>query len=186
MIRFLSRPFVVLMVVGFLAVGLVSCDLLGDDDDDKPAGGGRGTGVLTYQGEDFAVTQLWFIDYGESDPGVYNVDLFIMTNNVGINFDGGVFTGSGKLVYLEMFFDTASVKAGTYNWSTSEAAGTFSDGSDITTVVSGVDDYDDLISGVVVIGISGGIYTISGEVATANGPATFTYEGPLTGSFNAN
>ena len=166
------------IVVIATIVGLTSCDLLGDDDNGS-SGGGRGTGELVYQGETTELTQLIFDDYGQHGSGVYNIDIYIVSDDLVF----GEASGTGRFVYLEMFFDGPSVSAGDYIFSGSEAAGTFSDFSDITTVVDGAFTEHELTGGDVTISISGSTYTISGNVTTAEGAATFTYEGPLTDSF---
>ena len=177
------------VLLGIVAIALIgsltSCDLLGDDDNGSSRGG-RGTGELEYQGETTELTQLFFDDWGEDTPGVYNIDIYILSDD--LTLSGDIFldtSGTGRYVYLEMFFDGPSVSAGDYTFAVSEAAGTFSDFSDITTVVDGNPTAQhDLTDGNVTISINGSTYTIIGSVTTEAGDsATFTYEGPLTGSF---
>ena len=173
------------IVVIATIVGLTSCDLLGDDDNGS-SGGGRGTGELEYQGETTELTQLFFDDLGEDTPGVYIIDIYILSDD--LTLSGDIFldmSGTGRSVYLEMFFDEPSVSAGDYTLAGSGDAGTFSSDSDITTWVDGNPTAQhDLTGGDVTISINGSTYTIVGSVTTEAGDsATFTYEGPLTGSF---
>lgn len=169
-------------MVLLLASTLVACDLLGVDDNGDSSSGGdgpRGTGLLMYQDTTDELTQLWFDNYG-STGSAYNIDLLIATDNIDFQNE----TGTGRFVYLEMFFPTNAVTAGTYAFATTEVAGTFSDFSDISTVVNGNVTWDDLTAGSVTIGVSGSTYTITGSVTTDTGDtATFSYEGPLTGSY---
>ena len=147
------------IVVMLFAAGLMSCDLMGDDasedgsDGGSSSGGGgdAGNGELVYVGETTALTQLVFEDYGEWSTGVYNIDVSIASED--LDFLNG--SGSGRFVYLEMFFDNPSVSPGTYTWSTDESAGTFSDFSDVSTVVDGSVSYDELTGGSVTIDVSG-------------------------------
>lgn len=173
------RVLVVVLLVLF--VGLTSCDTSDNGSSGSGGGtGGTGTGQLVYQGETTPLHQLWFVYYGEESPGVYNIDLFLLPNSVDFINE----SGTGRFVYLEMFFGSNSVSAGTYNWTESfpEPAGTFSDFSDISLMNDDDTVWHDLTDGTVTISISGSTYTVSGTVTTdEGGTASFSYEGPLTG-----
>ena len=144
----------------------------------QDAGGdiGSDTGGLNYEGSSTSLSYLYFENFG-SYNNAYNFDLVIAPTSVDPEAD---FPSDGRYVYLEMFFPTNSVSPGTYTWSTSEAAGTFSDFSEITFIENPSTSFDPITGGTVTISQSGSNYIVSGNVTTTRGAATFTYEGPLT------
>lgn len=161
------------LVVALLVTTVSGCDEAG-------AGGGTGAGELTYGGDTTTLDQLYFLDYGDSGNGVYNIDVYLMPST--LNWSDG--SGTGRYVYLEMFFSSPQVAAGTYTFSDEldPPAGTFSDYSDVSTVTDTGDDWEDFTSGEVTISISGSTYTIRGSGSTDLGSLSFEYSGPLTGS----
>ncbi len=118
---------------------------------------------LTVGGQTYALSQLYFEDYGWWSGGGYNIDLLI--------------EGQSAEVYLEMFFSGSSVSAGTYSFANSHDSNTFSGDSLIDTPNN---EYS-ISSGEVEISVNGSTYTISGRVAVSGGSqATFNYSGPVS------
>lgn len=180
------RRSMALRALGVLLVGLMiglflACDSNGGGDSISK---GTGEGELTVGGQTYSLTKLYFLDWGQSE-GVYNIDVYIMSEGLDVLPD----RGTGEIVYLEMFFNTAAVTAGTYSFATTEAAGTFSDASDILIGYRPATDTEDawywMDGGTVTISISGSDYTINGNVdLDGGGNATFWFSGRLTGSFS--
>lgn len=148
-----------------------------------------GTGHVTVQGGTYTLTKLHFVDYGEWDTGVYNVNLYMMSEWL----DRGVYSGVGETVFLEMYFDTPSVFSGNYNRSTITnpgRTGTFLSTSRIRIrywphTNSSEGNYQMNGDGHVDISIDGPECTINGDVAVGfPSPyvnATFSFNGRLTG-----
>ncbi|MBD1401669.1 hypothetical protein [Pelovirga terrestris] len=139
-----------------------------------------GENDLNFLGTTTPLSYLYFDNYGALNDG-YNIDLFLTSFQVN---PGGTTTWNGRGVYLEMFFPTNSVNPGTYTWSTSEAAGTFSGFSDISVFGGGsiLTEYS-ITGGTVTISRNGPNYIINGTVTTSAGAATFSYNGPLSGNW---
>lgn len=176
--RLLAAVFAVMTFVAF-----ASCDSNGAGGG---AGGGTGTGSLTVGGQTYSLSKMYTDDYGLFSPGVYNIDIYLLSD--GLTF--GVDSGIGEVVYLELFFPTSSISAGTFNFSDAldPPANTFSDFSDIEVRWQPGPDisegYWELAGGVVTISIAGSTYTINGNVdLDGGGTATFSYSGPITGAF---
>ena len=133
----------------------------------------EGVGSLTYLGSTSELRTVYFEEFG-SNGNSFNIDLFFSPSTL----DWSSTPADGRYVYLEMFFSGDAVTSGTYNWSSSESAGTFSDYSDIQIVTNGVVSFHEITSGNVTILKNGDIYTISGDLATIHGAASFYYNGP--------
>jgi len=133
----------------------------------------EGVGSLTYQGSTSELETVYFEEFG-SEGNAFNIDLFLSPSTL----DVSATPADGRYVYLEMFFSGDSVSSGTYTFSSSAAAGTFSDLSDIQIVTNGVVSFHEITSGTITILKNSDIYTISGNLETLEGVASFYYDGP--------
>ena len=145
----------------------------GSNDNDNGEGKGDGNS-LSYQGITTPLTKLYFI-YSGSYDGAYDYEIMLILAPVAVNPNDG-FIPDGRYVYLEIFFPTSSeTYPVTYTWSTN-----YEVEPEITIVSNGREDYHNLSDGTVTIAKNGSTYTINGQVTATQGPATFSYVGPLT------
>lgn len=181
--RLLAAVFAVMTFFAF-----ASCDSNGAGGG---AGGGTGTGSLTVGGQTYSLSKMYTIDYGLVSAGVYNIDIALVSDGLTLNRDTGFGSGIGEIVYLELFFPTPSISAGTFIFSdvSDPPANSFSDWSDIEVrwqpALDISDGWWELAGGVVTISISGSTYSINGNVDLDDeSTATFNYSGPITGAFD--
>lgn len=182
--RFGRSVRVLVVVLAVMVIGVFSaCDSNGAGG----GSGGTGTGSLTVGGQTYSLSKMYTADFGETflGSGVYNIDIYLISEGLTLT---GLPSGIGEVVYLEMFFSTPTISAGTFNFSEDfdPPANTFSDYSDIEVRWQpGPDiseDWWELSGGVVTISISGSTYTINGTVdLDGGGTATFSYSGRVTG-----
>lgn len=174
--------------VQFLTILLLSLGLIftgcsgGGNNENSADGGNSGGNGLAYQGSTAPLNNLYFIDWGPYGD-IYSLDVYL--TSVVLNPDNFP-PQEGRYIYLEMYFPNDSVTPGTYTWSNANPAsgGTFSDYAGIAVATNGGESWHDLTGGTVTIEQSGSTYIIKGNVTTADGPATFSYAGPLTASWD--
>jgi hypothetical protein len=173
----------------FLAILLLSFGLFfsgcsGGGSNENSADGGKSSdhNSLTYQGSTAALNHLYLVGWGPYGDG-YSVDIYITSSDLNPdNFP----PQEGRYIYLEMYFPNDFVTPGTYIWSNEypPPAGILSDHAGITVVGNGRESWHELTGGSVSIEQSGANYIITGNMTTADGPATFSYIGPLTASWD--
>ncbi len=172
----------VLFFIAALAITF-ACDSSGAAD---PVGSGE----LTVNGQAYRLARLYTDYRGRVSEGVYNFDLYLVSDELAPNRSSGV----GEIVHLEMYFPEPRITSGTYPLSTvfPIPAPSFSDFSSIEIRWRAATDESDhlwwLTGGVVTISIDGPTYTINGHVDIEDdygdsGSAAISFSGPIAQAF---
>jgi len=171
-ISFLSLAWMLLALPLFIA-----CNK--DDDDDNPP---RPDNYIEYDGKYYALTQGYIENWGEMDPGVYNLDLTLLSSGFTINYTGtelSSIAGTGDAVYFEIYTaDSNQIVPGTYTFNAnSTAAGVFDEGFLGLGVNFGTlsGTFHTVTSGTVSIQKDGAAYTVSFNMTDETGKAIKGY-----------
>jgi len=160
----------------FLVFGLFACSNESADDEnnnDDQNTSGFDQGILAYYGND------------EISSGNYNFDIFLFSDEIEMTCGDDEATGSGKVLYFEMFTSNSSgLDEGTYNYSNNFGVlGTWDIGEYCTNCNpdnTDASNYYWLTSGTVTIAKDGSTYSISWDCATSSGfEINGSYTGPL-------
>lgn len=97
--RFSLKALFALMVAGVL---FTACNKDDDDKDDpKPA-----TSAIQYNGQSYELKHAFLENYGLSSPGVYQLDLSLISDGFTIHTSDGEIdslSGTGSAIYFELF-----------------------------------------------------------------------------------
>jgi hypothetical protein len=187
----MKNLFAILMLAMLgMAVTFTSCKK--DEDDDKESN--NGTAVV--DGNTVEFTQGYLLDYGETlIDGVYNFDITLTSDGI----DWWNDTGTGNILYFELFTGTENFQGGTFTYNENETAGTF----DYAELVVGgnyateeFQHYYEVTAGTVTVTVNGNNYQISYSLTAQEYDADYTaignptsitgsYSGPLSAYKNA-
>ena len=133
---------------------------------------GKGTGSFTYDSTTYPLTNASIDDYQD---GWF--ELYIASDGI----DAYEWTGTGNIMYFELYSPTGGIAAGTYDWNTPGSYYLWwcSMGLNYDTATDSGTVEHDAVSGSISIAISGGTYTITWSV-TMDDAKTIT--GSYTGT----
>ncbi|HRY98928.1 MAG TPA: hypothetical protein P5550_07705 [Bacteroidales bacterium] len=165
--RFTLRALFALMIAG---AALTSCNKDDDDDDSSPEN------YFMYDGKTYELTQGFIENYGEWEPGVYNLDLTLMSSGFTVNMTNGQIdeiTGTGNALYFEMYTsDSTKLDNRTYTFDEmSTANGTFDIGFlGINFSIANQTGTQHVVTGgTVTVNKSGSTYTITWDLTDEGG-----------------
>jgi hypothetical protein len=165
--RLTLRALFALMIAG---AALTSCNKDDDDDDATPES------YFMYDGKTYELTQAYIENYGEWEPGVYNLDLTMMSKGFTVNTSNGQIqsvTGTGNALYFEMYTsDSTKLDNRTYTYDEmSTANGTFDFGviGINFNIATQTGTQHMVMSGTVTVSKSGSVYTITWDLTEENG-----------------
>lgn len=168
------------IITGILILSLILVSCKKDKDKDTV------TNYFVVDGTKYAVSFGTLENYG-TDPGYYegyNLDLYLITSGIDVDASG-VWTGTGKALYFEMFSTSATyLTSGEYTYDLiSDVPPTFTfDFSDYClSWTTGDNTWIYLVSGTVTVTRSGSNYTIdlTGGVNQNGKTVTAHFTGPL-------
>lgn len=153
----------------------VSC---GSDDDNNDDDNGT-TNEFVYDGTAYALTNGFIQEYGGAS--LFNFDITLYG---GLVLQNEQFSGTGEVVYFEMWTDQAtSLKSGTYNYAATESDLTFTIGEigiDCDTTTQSCATNLVVASGTVDLDVSGSNYDVDFNLTTTTGEnVTGTFSGTL-------
>jgi hypothetical protein len=163
---------------GAIAIAMTFGTACSDDDDNN--GGNNNTPTppkneMTHDGTAYGLTKGFFLDYGQTPMGSYNLDLFLFSENLDLDLNTQNFTGSGEFFYVELFTATdGSLEPGVYNFDAVNApnANTFA----VSDFLIGVDAAAQSIakeatiaSGTITVGFADGKYDFTFDLVDEDG-----------------
>lgn len=173
----------ILVLLAAIAIVFAAC---GDDDDDDDTSTPK-TNEIVVNGTSYPLSSGVIINYGETDPGVYNLDLSFFSDGITVVETGGMIDsayGTGNILYFEMFANIATdIPAGSYGFDTvNMGAGTF-DYADYAINIDVEDPngvYDEIYGGNVTVAKDGNTYEVNYSGTDENGKTvTAYYKGTL-------
>ncbi|MDL2251596.1 hypothetical protein LJC12_01965 [Odoribacter sp. OttesenSCG-928-J03] len=159
------------LFLAVLCLGFVSCS---DDDDDDTKN------EIVYGSDSYDIHEGLVLNYGNYfSQGTYNLDLCLYTEGISFDEEAENFVGSGKMLRVYMWCESAELTAGiyTYDPDSNEDANTFY----YLGIVDKTNEITRLAAGTVEVTKDGNIYTI---VVTGTDAAGKTISAFYKGTLN--